>query len=575
MKRGPKFEDNMPSSKRQHYTSKEDTPSPLLPVFDNTLTMDKIVSYLDYQDLVSFDRIAREPHQIFIDNPQWWKPYLKQLKKIDSNISIVRPENAPPNWHYLSFKEHFARLAANQQQEVEHFKHRQEEPSFSDATLVQELQQITQPVKSIEALMQRDQFLNKLNINLIKQKINMQTPQLELTSMGLTRFPSELIEDESLSDYWQNLEGLYCEGNQLQALPESIGKLQALILLVAKNNQLQVLPTSIGQLQALQVLELDRNQLQTLPESIATLQALQLLAVNNNQLQTLPESIEQLLRLKVLCCADNRLRGFPESIEKLPNLQNLHCYRNELLSLPASLIEKLGKDWHQLALLNQYSQDFFARLKAIDPNISLIDPQNTTYNLQYSCKEQFDHLAADQQKEIEHFKTHKFPSFLVIPREQKKLKYMSPVVNMEDLIERHQFLNKLNINLIKQNINVQSTVLYVASMGLTRFPAELIEDNELRNYWQALQNLTLSGNLLKTLPESIGRLRALQGLWCNENCLQSLPEALKEKFGEDWCRQTLNNQKNEGTSQQPMLPLYNRTRDETASTPPANSPRPG
>jgi Leucine-rich repeat (LRR) protein len=93
---------------------------------------------------------------------------------------------------------------------------------------------------------------------------------------------------------------LYCENNQLTALPESIGKLVNLKRLYCENNQLTALPESIGKLVNLEWLYCENNQLTALPESIGKLVNLEWLYCGNNKLTALPESIGKLVNLEVL-----------------------------------------------------------------------------------------------------------------------------------------------------------------------------------------------------------------------------------------------------------------------------------
>ena len=78
----------------------------------------------------------------------------------------------------------------------------------------------------------------------------------------------------------------------LQALPENIGDLQRLKILVASDNQLTKLPESIGRLTQLEALELENNQLSDLPESIGELSNLKHdIALYGNPIIYLPDGI--------------------------------------------------------------------------------------------------------------------------------------------------------------------------------------------------------------------------------------------------------------------------------------------
>lgn len=113
-------------------------------------------------------------------------------------------------------------------------------------------------------------------------------------------------------------------GNQLTALPDSIGKLTSLQELYLHNNQLAAVPDTIGKLTSLQKLYLSNNKLTALPESIEKLTNLQIFSLWSNQLTALPESIGKLTSLQILRLRDNQLTALPvttwEFFSKIANL---------------------------------------------------------------------------------------------------------------------------------------------------------------------------------------------------------------------------------------------------------------
>ena len=118
--------------------------------------------------------------------------------------------------------------------------------------------------------------------------------------------------------------------NQLDALPDSVGKLTALQTLNLSGNRLAALPDSFGQLAALQTLRLGGNRLGALPDSFGQLAALQTLRFNDNQLHALPDSFGQLAALQILELQFNRLRALPDSFGQLAALQFLDLIGNRL-----------------------------------------------------------------------------------------------------------------------------------------------------------------------------------------------------------------------------------------------------
>ena len=172
---------------------------------------------------------------------------------------------------------------------------------------------------------------------------------LAVSDRNLTSLP------ESIGQL-HKLQILVLSDNRLASLPESMGQLQTLVNLYLDGNQLTSLPDSIGQLQDLLILYLDRNRLVSLPESLFSLQGVRSLYLDGNQLSSLPESIGQLHKLRILGLSDNRLAALPESFGQLQELSTLYLDFNQLSSLPDSIgqlqeLSELFLDDNQLTSL--------------------------------------------------------------------------------------------------------------------------------------------------------------------------------------------------------------------------------
>ena len=101
---------------------------------------------------------------------------------------------------------------------------------------------------------------------------------------------------------------------------------------------LEALPETIGNLQALEVLYLGSNpSLSTLPDSIGRLQMLEHLDVSECALRLLPLSICQLVGLRRLYLSHNALQALPMQFGLLDKLTHLYLQSNGLQILPASL----------------------------------------------------------------------------------------------------------------------------------------------------------------------------------------------------------------------------------------------
>lgn len=150
----------------------------------------------------------------------------------------------------------------------------------------------------------------------------------------MTRDEVLTIIKQAEEEGWEELD---LSGQELTELPEEIGRLKQLKVLILYWNNLSALSEWLTQLTNLQYLDINRNNLGTLPEWLAQLTNLQHLAVGGNNLGTLPEWLTQLTNLQSLDVSWNNLETLPEWLGQLSNLQSLDISRNDLETLPVWL----------------------------------------------------------------------------------------------------------------------------------------------------------------------------------------------------------------------------------------------
>lgn len=126
----------------------------------------------------------------------------------------------------------------------------------------------------------------------------------------------------------------------LSKLPENIGLLEDLELIVLRNTNLKSLPQSFGNLKKLKYLDLSHSpSLQKLPNSLGNLRNLEHLDLSCcNSLQELPNSFGELAQLKHLDLSRSfSLKTLPNSFGGLTNLEHLNLsYSQSLPELPNS-----------------------------------------------------------------------------------------------------------------------------------------------------------------------------------------------------------------------------------------------
>lgn len=151
-----------------------------------------------------------------------------------------------------------------------------------------------------------------------------------------------------------NLQGKLMD--QVEWLPDSLGKLSSLITLDLSQNRIVALPDTIGGLSSLQKLDLHSNRIIELPESIGDLLNLVSLNLGGNQLRSLPATFARLVRLQELNLSSNSLSALPDTIGSLVSLKTLNVETNDIEEIPhtigrCSSLKELQADYNRLKAL--------------------------------------------------------------------------------------------------------------------------------------------------------------------------------------------------------------------------------
>ncbi|RDY06543.1 Plant intracellular Ras-group-related LRR protein 4, partial [Mucuna pruriens] len=144
--------------------------------------------------------------------------------------------------------------------------------------------------------------------------------------------------------------------DQVDWLPDSIGKLSSLVTLDLSENRIMTLPATIGGLSSLTRLDLHSNRISELPDSVGNLLSLLYLDLRGNQLTFLPASFSRLVRLEELDLSSNQLSALPDSIGSLVSLKVLNVETNDIDELPHSIgncssLRELRVDYNRLRAL--------------------------------------------------------------------------------------------------------------------------------------------------------------------------------------------------------------------------------
>ncbi|KAM1073039.1 hypothetical protein ACFX2B_017963 [Malus domestica] len=144
--------------------------------------------------------------------------------------------------------------------------------------------------------------------------------------------------------------------DQIEWLPDSIGKLSGLVSLDLSENRILVLPTTIGGLSSLTKLDLHSNRIAQLPDTIGDLLSLVSLDLRANDLTALPATFGRLVRLEELDLSSNRLAVLPDTIGSLASLKTLNVETNDIDEIPHTIghctsLKELRADYNRLKAL--------------------------------------------------------------------------------------------------------------------------------------------------------------------------------------------------------------------------------
>ncbi|KAG5060880.1 hypothetical protein AAZX31_01G144000 [Glycine max] len=268
--------------------------------------------------------------------------------------------------------------------------------------------------------------------------------------------------------------------DQVDWLPDSIGKLSSLVTLDLSENRIMALPATIGGLSSLTRLDLHSNRITELPDSVGNLLSLLYLDLRGNQLTLLPASFSRLVRLEELDLSSNQLSALPDSIGSLVRLKILNVETNDIEELPHSV--------GSCSSLRELRVDY-NRLKALPEAVGKI-----------------------QSLEILSVRYNNIKQLPTTMSSLTNLKELNVSFNeLESVPESLCFATSL----VKMNIGNN----FADMRSLPRSIGNL----------ELLEELDISNNQIRVLPESFRMLTRLRVLRAEENPLEVPPREIAEK----------------------------------------------
>ncbi|MHA2400863.1 MAG: leucine-rich repeat domain-containing protein [Promethearchaeota archaeon] len=127
----------------------------------------------------------------------------------------------------------------------------------------------------------------------------------------------ELHDIRSWIEFLPSIKELNLYDNDINELPESLGAIDSLEVLILPNNHISILPASFQNLKSLKQLDLSWNNITNLPEWINSLESLEEINLRGNKLSSIPHSLKFLRNLKILNISLNKVIIYPpKDLEK-------------------------------------------------------------------------------------------------------------------------------------------------------------------------------------------------------------------------------------------------------------------
>nr|XP_020451527.1 PH domain leucine-rich repeat-containing protein phosphatase 1-like [Monopterus albus] len=407
---------------------------------------------------------------------------------------------------------------------------------------------------------------------------------LNLSNNHLGQFPLAICDIPTLTEV-----NLSC--NYLASVPSSVGAMTNLQTFLLDGNSLEELPNELGSLQRLSYLGLSFNQFNHVPQVLERLASMEKLCMAGNNLETLTLQNFRLLRVKhidlrlnkissmvpdepdllrhvtQLDVRDNRLTDMDASV--FPRLEVLHCERNRIASLRAKgcLLKGIYASNNELRQLDvspvpcnlSYMDISRNRMESVPDwlyEAKKLEVLDVSHNhiaelpARLLCSNSLRKLSAGHNQlqklperverpllevlDVQHNQLVELPCNLFLKSDSlrcvnasaNKLEHLPPSSLSE---ESHSILQELyltNNHLTDKCVpmltgHTHLRVLHMAYNHLQTFPASKMAKLE------ELEEVDLSGNMLKTVPTTIMNCRRMHTLIAHSNAIEVFPEVMQ------------------------------------------------
>ncbi|TKY86480.1 hypothetical protein EX895_004629 [Sporisorium graminicola] len=340
------------------------------------------------------------------------------------------------------------------------------------------------------------------------QRLDLQSRNLEMVPIFLYKHADWIVS-------------LDLSGNPMSDLPLDFVQLcSSLRTLRLSNLALKRIPQSVRHSETLTHLDVSNNRIVELAHiSLDLIPELMSLKVQNNRLFDLPPYFSGIRTLRNLNISNNRFEEFPKVICNVTSLVDLDVSFNSITELPAEIANLVNLERFILAANSLEklpdSMSELVNLRTIDLRRNQVQDVSSLLGLP-----RLKNIQAESNN-IKSFEATLGPQLTQVELGRNPLsKVRIAALTTCDLTSLD--LSSTNMTRLEEGLFPQLPAL----VKLTLDGNQLVVLPDTLGELKRLEMLSCSNNLLATLPESIGDLKALKELLVHNNNLKTLPQSL-------------------------------------------------
>ncbi|XP_067932916.1 leucine-rich repeat-containing protein 1-like [Watersipora subatra] len=302
-------------------------------------------------------------------------------------------------------------------------------------------------------------------------------------------------------------------------VPEVVTKLTSLEVLDLSNNGVRQIPDSLGSLTLLRELNLSGNPIEVLPESITALSSLEKLDLSSCEISQLPDSLIQLQKLKVLRIISYSKTSIFHGLQSFPEVVTKLTSLEEL-DLSNNWINELPDSLSHLTSMRKLD---------LSSNPIKVLPESITA------------LSSLEELDLSRCKIRQLPGSFIKLQKLKVLRItgylktsiphglqtvpevVTKLTSLEELDLSNNYIKKLPDSFIQLQ---KLKVLRITGYSELSIPHGLQTVPEVVTKLTSLKELDLSHNQINELPDRLDSLTSMRKLNLSSNPMKVLPESI-------------------------------------------------